>query len=90
MLSPDFVNYAAANRSKIARNDRVSETNPLGGSRSLLRCCGQGLPTVPRRPADEFVLASTQSEKIQAVLCSSTYRILFPDPTAERSMSEIA
>jgi hypothetical protein len=46
------------NGSKIADDDRVSETNALGGARSLLRRCGQNFPSIPYRPPDGLLLAS--------------------------------
>src|SRR5215467_9941517 len=56
---------------KSLTNDRIAETNPVGRAPGLLRCCGQGLPSIPYRPSDGLVLAPAQSETIQAILCSS-------------------
>jgi hypothetical protein len=62
---------------RIDGNDGVPETNALGGSSGLLSCHSQNLPTISYRSADGFLLASPQSEKIQAVFGSSVYRVLF-------------
>jgi len=59
---------------------RVSEPNALGCAAGLLRCCGQGLPTIPSPTADGLLLASAQSETIQAVLFSSAHPGFCPDP----------
>jgi len=71
---------------KSPHNDRVLETIALGSASGQLHRCGQSLQNIPYRPAHGLLLASAQSEKIQALLCSSSYRVLCPDSTATGSM----
>ena len=73
-----YIQMCCNESGRIDGNDGVPETNALGGSSGLLCCDSQNLPTISYRAADGFLLASAQSEKIQAVFGSSAYRVLFP------------
>jgi hypothetical protein len=73
-----YIQMRSNESGRIDGNDGVPETNALGGSSGLLCCDSQNLPTISYRAADGFLLASAQSEKIQAVFGSSAYRVLFP------------
>lgn len=66
-----YIQMCCNESGRIDGNDGVPETNALVSSSGLLCCDSQNLPTISYRAADGLLLASAQSEKIQAVFGSS-------------------